>query len=448
MSVMSLESSQPSIRPDTMPRVRAAPVASSALRLLPFRFGFCYWVLFCIPALGIPIPGVDTPPQIVAAWGVVTTWVGHNVLGITREIPIQVTGSGDTTSDWVSLFCYAVLALVASLAWSLAGRARTDHPRHREALRVLLRYALGLTMFSYGIIKVFRGQFPAPHDARLMQPYGDSSPMGLLWTFMGYSGPYVVFSGLAETAGSLLLFFRRTTTLGALVLAAVLTNVVMLNFCYDVPVKINSAHYLAMAFVLLLPDLRRLADLLVWNRPTAPARYALELPRRWMRIARPLCKYALVGSTVALGAHEAHKATAMPDAVSAWYAGYWDVKTMTRNAVDVPALTTDATRWKRLKLEAWPGKSYLRWHNMDGTYGPLYAVTVDDGKSTLTLSPEEPNAPAASPIAVVRKDATHLHLSGTIGKDAIAVDVERMDPRQKLLMSRGFHWVNEVPFNR
>ena len=31
--------------------------------------------------------------------------------------------------------------------------------------------------------------------------------------------------------------FRRTTTLGALVSIAVLGNVAMLNYCYDVPVK-------------------------------------------------------------------------------------------------------------------------------------------------------------------------------------------------------------------
>ena len=47
-----------------------------------------------------------------------------------------------------------------------------------------------------------------------------------------------------EVLGALLLLFRRTTALGAAVLAVVLVNVVMMNFCYDVPVKINGVHYL------------------------------------------------------------------------------------------------------------------------------------------------------------------------------------------------------------
>ncbi len=54
---------------------------------------------------------------------------------------------------------------------------------------------------------------------------------------MGYSTPYNVFTGLVETVPAMLLFFRRTATLGALLLVAVLANVVMLNLCYDVPVE-------------------------------------------------------------------------------------------------------------------------------------------------------------------------------------------------------------------
>src|SRR5262245_23311944 len=118
--------------------------------------------------------------------------------------------------------------------------------------------------------------------------------MGLLWTFMGSSGPYVIFSGAGETTGSLLILFRRTTTLGALVLGAVLTNIAALNFCYDVPVKINSSHFLAMCIFLAAPDVRRLTNLLIWQRPTEPRPWQLALPRPWLRIGAPLLKLTLL----------------------------------------------------------------------------------------------------------------------------------------------------------
>lgn len=44
-------------------------------------------------------------------------------------------------------------------------------------------------------------QFPTPTADKLMQPYGESSPMGILWTFMGSSTAYTIFAG---TAGEVL----------------------------------------------------------------------------------------------------------------------------------------------------------------------------------------------------------------------------------------------------
>jgi len=64
-------------------------------------------------------------------------------------------------------------------------------------------------------------------------------------TFMGASTPYNVFTGASEMLAGVLLFFPTTTLLGALLAMAVMTQVVALNFCYDVPVKLFSTHLLA-----------------------------------------------------------------------------------------------------------------------------------------------------------------------------------------------------------
>jgi hypothetical protein len=53
---------------------------------------------------------------------------------------------------------------------------------------------------------------------------------------------------------------------GALVSIGVMSPVVALNFCYDVPVKLYSSHLLAMKVFLILPDLRRLLNLFVFCR--------------------------------------------------------------------------------------------------------------------------------------------------------------------------------------
>src|SRR5688572_11183940 len=127
--------------------------------------------------------------------------------------------------------------------------------------------ALGSTMIGYCAFKVISSQFGPPTLDRLMQPYGESSPMGLLCTFMGASEPYTMFVGAAEMIAGILLFPRKTSTLGALMSVGVLSNVVALNFSYDVPVKLYSSHLLAMAVFLVLPEARRLANFFVLNRP-------------------------------------------------------------------------------------------------------------------------------------------------------------------------------------
>ena len=150
-----------------------------------------------------------------------------------------------------------MLAAVGTALWSLAARKSSGHPTLHAWLRLYLRLGLGAAMVGYGVAKLLTGQFAAtPSFAELLRTYGDSSPMGLLWTFMAASRPYVLFAGLTEVLGGALLFAPSLATLGALICAASLTNVLMLNMSYDVPVKLYSFHLLLKAvFLLALQDI-------------------------------------------------------------------------------------------------------------------------------------------------------------------------------------------------
>jgi uncharacterized membrane protein YphA (DoxX/SURF4 family) len=180
-------------------------------------------------------------------------------------------GSGDTTFHYVQVLCFLLIAATVTLIWSIVDRRRTGYHRLYLGLRVLVRIILGGTLISYGAAKVIQTQFPPPQLNRLLQPVGEMSPMGLLWTFMGASPPYNVFTGASEMLAGVLLFFPTTTLVGALLAMAVMTQVVALNFCYDVPVKLFSTHLLAESIFLVAPDARRLANVLLLNRDVAPA---------------------------------------------------------------------------------------------------------------------------------------------------------------------------------
>jgi len=186
--------------------VAVAPATSSAWSLahrIAFRFAFCYLLLYNLPFPldELPIPGLGAVfTAYFKLWDAVVLWTGAHVLHLAH--PIQIlrgkTGSGDTTYNYVQILCFAALAALATLAWTLValgrGKAR-EHRRLHEGLRIYVRYSLGAILLGYGLAKVIKTQFPFPSQDRLLEPIGEASPMGLLWTFMGVSTPYTVFAG-------------------------------------------------------------------------------------------------------------------------------------------------------------------------------------------------------------------------------------------------------------
>ena len=45
-------------------------------------------------------------------------------------------------------------------------------------------------------------------------------------------------------------------------------------------------------------------------------------------------------------------------------------------------------------------------------------------------------------------DTTSLTLIGKMKNDSVYINLKRFDEKNFLLMNRGFHWINERPFNR
>jgi hypothetical protein len=260
----------------------SVPAGWSRGHRILFRFAFVYLVVYNLPfPLNIlPIPGLEIVLGTFGdPWANFVIWVGKHVFHATATV--HRTGSGDTLLAYVEAFCILSLSVIATIVWTVLDRKRGEYTRLDDWLRTYVRFSLAATMLSYGGYKVIQSQFPSPYPERLVQTFGEASPMGLLWTFMGASASYNVFSGLAEMIGGLLLVARRTALLGALVCIGVMSNVVMLNFSYDVPVKLYSLHLLAMAVFLTVPDIQRLFDFFVRNRPVPAAEIRPLFQTHW-----------------------------------------------------------------------------------------------------------------------------------------------------------------------
>ena len=414
----------------------AWPLAKRVL----FRFAAAFFIL-----VNLPFPFNRIPWEPLTRF--LNTMQAAAVRAMARLLHVSVdvlpNGSGDTTYSWVQLLCIAIGAVLITLVWSLIDRRRRDYDRAWIALRAYLRFALAIAMMRYGAAKVIPSQFPPPTLDRLMQPFGDASPMGLLWTFMGASAAYTIFAGALEMLGGLLLTMRRTALLGALISMGVLANIVALNFMYDVPVKIYSLELLAMAVVIALPDVPRLVDFFVRNRPVTPA----PLPRFWrnraVEIAGIVVRTLAVVVVVLTSLQEVRAMQRMyggAEARSPLY-GIWRVDDFQADGKTSPV--NDPARWRRVIFD-------LRYMaSVQLMNDSRQRVNVQLVEKTQKLIVSRRNEPAWDGIlSYARPDPETLIIDGDLGAHKVHALCHREPIPKFLLTNRGFHWINEYPFNR
>lgn len=232
-----------------------------------FRFAFIFILLFILfknngafSFLGYLTQFLMTPIRQICHW------FASNILNYQYDYAIYTNGSGDTSYDWVSIAVFLFVAVFGTAIWSILDRNRKSYNTCYYWLTAITRYYIAFMLINYGVIKLTHSQMPPPGLGRLMQPLGEFSPMGLAWTYFGYSKEYNIFVGIVEILAGLLLF-RRTMVLGALITMAVSINIMTTNYFFDVPVKLVATALFVLSLFLLLPYIRPLFDFLIQGKP-------------------------------------------------------------------------------------------------------------------------------------------------------------------------------------
>lgn len=394
-------------------------------------------------------------------------WLGAHLFGMTR-LTGGGPGAGDGPAEWLRTFWFAGAALIVAGVWTALRPHSRNPQRGREWFRVFLRYPLAFTMIEYGVMKFARTQFGVLPLHQQMTPLGGFSPSALMWAFMSYSYPYRVFTGMAEVLGGTLLLWRRTTTLGALIVFGVMSNVLAMNLSYDVSVKLLAGHLVLMSVILIAPDAARLIRVLALNRATAPVLLPplVSDPRRsrWLGyVAAAYVAYAVgtvVWDTVSLGAR-AHSGQ------PALLTGIYDVESISRNGVAIGG-ASDPSRWNRVAIES-TGFMTIQFPD-DRTESFLTAADSVNHRLTVIRSsdPRDPrfdyrnyyipftktviDAVAATDtgrfvLSMEQPDRAHVRLSGRLREDSIDVVLRRFDESRRLLPNWGSHLVNRLNFS-
>jgi hypothetical protein len=128
-------------------------------------------------------------------------------------------------------------------------------------------------------------------------------------------------------------------------------------------------------------------------------------------------------------------------------AGMWDVETFTRDGATLPPLLTDRSRWQKVVIGDEWGAFAFDSFGVNGKILGGWTVGGDSTESQFVLIPGE-KALKRVTLAVTRTGSERLRLSGTINGHALTVEIRRADKDDMRLLSRGFYWVSEFPFNR
>lgn len=422
-----------------------------------FRFGFLYFGLFCLVYPSI------VPEFLGLAREELPDWVNSGVARALRPV-IEGTGtrvfgasvaantasiSGDQAYFWVLVFVVLVAAVLGTVIWSVLDRQRPHYRAWQPWLLLFVRLCLAGQMVAYGMAKAIPTQMPPTPLSRLLEPYGNFSPMAVLWNHIGVSPQYEILLGCAELLAGVLLFVPRTALVGAMLALVCTTQVFVLDMTYDVPAKILSFHLMLLCLVLLAPEAGRLANVLVLDRPTGPstAPPLLRSPRadRIAAAVQIALGVWLVFSNAYTGWERWNEQGAGRPEPPLY--GIWAVTDFSVDGKPLPPLTTDGLRWHRIVFD----RDGVTVQRMDGQLVPVLA-TVDPGARTLVVA-AAPAAVGAGPqplgsFGFHRPAPERLTLTGTLAGQPVTVALTSIPLDDFPLRGRGFHWVQEYPYFR
>ena len=283
------------------------------------------------------------------------------------------------------------------------------------ALLTLVRYLLGAWMLPYGISKLANFQFQVS-AWDYAQPLGELSGKVLTWAFLGYQPWFQFLLGALETVPAVLLLFRRTWRLGALLLLPMILNVTLMNYAMDLwdATKTISLSMLMLNVILIACSFPAYAQFLkalfpnskpVRRRGLSIAAYVLEIMIPVAGVS--LFVYQFLGTATGMMAFDFEGERQINRA------GTWSVERMTVAGRDVPA----------------EGVVYFDFRGRcaysSGGQKSLGKYTSDRAKRTFEISGVPLDGNGDQIMGTYRVDGDKLLLSGTRAGSAVEIVLKK-----------------------
>lgn len=252
-----------------------------------------------------------------------------------------------------------IVALLGGMIWSLFDRKREEYDDLYYWLRVALRYRLAIGMIGYGMLMLAQLLFASPTLSDMNTNYGDFLPWKIYYLTMGAaSAHYEQALGFIEIVGGILLLWRSTAVIGAALSAALLTNVVLASFAYQLGNHVYASSLMLIALFVLAHDLPRLFNLLFLERLAKADTYEPLFATERFRTSRVLLKSLVFLFVAAYGASAfaSYRESNSPFPGTAGLQGaegLYNVKEFSINGNELPYSIVDSARWQNVVFEKW-----------------------------------------------------------------------------------------------
>jgi len=362
-----------------------------------------------------------------------------------------------TYADWLVILA---IAIAGAVIWTYRDKNVKEYDRLYYWIRVIVRYRLAIGIIAYGFIKLFPLQSPYPSISNLNTHYGEFSRWKLFSLSLGIVPNYEAFLGLVEILAGSLLLFRKTSTIGALMVVVFTGNVFMSNLAYEGGEAPYSLYLISLGLFLLAFDAIRLFVLIGLEKAVQPNRFKIVFSQKWQRnrlVLKTLFIFFFVFlygyKTWSAYHHDAYQfpqTSGLKDA-----AGLYDVSEFKINSSELPYSATDTNRWKNVVFEKWAtisigtnkplkidsavteeinDKDADRSYEEAGSIGrQYYNYKIDDANQQLILQNKNHNYPDDKLVLhYTRPDNSKLILSGIEGRDTVYAVLSKINKKYLL----------------
>lgn len=183
----------------------------------------------------------------------------------------------------VLIFSLVGISVISSIVFpfiwqSLESKQRINSDKIESFLYALIRYAIAFNLISFGWKKILGLQFVVPTEIA-NKPMNQQSGEWLTWYYFGFSTAFGSILAFIQIAGSVLLLFRKTVLIGAIILFTLMLNLVLVNFFYQMNAgALTQSILITIGLIyLILLDYKRLLAFFIMNKESMYQRFEISI---------------------------------------------------------------------------------------------------------------------------------------------------------------------------